>query len=86
MGEDGKIHISLVNIDPENPVPLPLRLKAANGKEVTGTILTSEKINSHNTFENPDHLMPGIFEKVKLEKDLITLVMPAKSVIVLEVE
>ena len=85
-GEDGKIHISLVNIDPENPVPLSLAFDEAKGKKVNGTILTSEKINSHNTFENPDQLKPKVFEEVNLKKDLITLVMPAKSVIVLELE
>jgi alpha-N-arabinofuranosidase len=85
-GEDGKIHISLVNIDPKQTQSVEIELRGTEGKKVSGTILSAEKINDHNTFDNPDKLVPREFNGAKMSKGVITLEMPSKSVIVLEID
>lgn len=86
MDEKGNIHVSLVNIDPNNPVSLSLEIRGADEKSVTGTLLTSSQMNSHNTFENPGEVKPVEFRDVKMAKGQVELLLPARSVVVLEIQ
>jgi len=82
---DGKIHVSLVNIDPEQILDVVLKLRGTDVHKVNGTVLTSEEANSHNTFANPGEVVPVEFKDVKIMKDQIVVTLPAKSVVVLEI-
>ncbi len=82
---DGIIHLSLVNIDPENSLPLSIDLRGSDEKKVMGTILTSERMNSFNTFENSREVMPAEFKDAKVQKGRVELILPARSVVVLEI-
>ncbi len=82
---DGIIHLSLVNIDPENSLPLSIDLRGSDEKRVKGTILTSERMNSYNTFENSREVMPAEFKDAKVQKGRVELTLPARSVVVLEI-
>ena len=55
-------------------------------KNVNGRILTSASINDHNTFEKPDVVKPTSFNGAKIEKGQLKVNLPAKSIVVLEVE
>jgi len=83
---EGKMHISLVNIDPENAVPVTVHLRGAGAKKVSGTILEAKEMNSHNTFENPGEVTTAPFRGARLDGDRIRLELPARSVVVLEVQ
>ncbi len=83
---EGRMHISLVNIDPENAIPLTIHLRGAEAGKVSGTILESKEMNSHNTFENPREVTTALFRGAKLDGDRIRLELPARSVVVLEVQ
>lgn len=82
----GRIHISLVNIDPGKSHTLLLDLRGTEASNVKGRLLTSEAMNGHNTFEFPDKVTPEPFNGAKLRKDKIEVVLPGKSVVVLEIE
>jgi alpha-N-arabinofuranosidase len=82
----GKIHISLCNLDPKNAAKLECELRGAQAKKVSGRVLTAPAINSYNTFENPDVVNPTVFNDVQIKKDKVTVTLPAKSVVVLEIE
>ncbi|MEH7116696.1 alpha-N-arabinofuranosidase [Neobacillus vireti] len=85
---EGKIHVSLCNIDHQNAAELDLDLRgihAANTK-VTGTIITADKMNSHNTFENPDVVKPTAFTGVTVENNKLAIKLPAMSVVTLVIE
>ncbi|MGM0473986.1 MAG: alpha-N-arabinofuranosidase [Bacteroidota bacterium] len=84
--EDGKIHISLVNIDPEETIPVTAGLRGTEVDQVSGTILASEAMNSHNTFENPDEVIPAGFNDARLRGDVLQLELPPRSVVVLELQ
>lgn len=84
--KSGKIHISLCNLDPNNVARLDCELPVFKAKKVSGRVLTAPAINSHNTFEKPDMVHPEIFKNVQLNGSMLTATLPAKSVVVLEIE
>jgi alpha-N-arabinofuranosidase len=81
----GRIHISLCNLDPNTKAEVRCALEGAEPKEVSGRVLTSEKMTDHNTFENPDVVRPAIFNDFKLNGNILTTTLPSKSVVVLEI-
>jgi len=83
---DGKINISLVNIDPNNETDLALDIRGSDTGDVSGRILKAEKVNSINTFDDPNQVEPEDFSEVTLKKGTLTLKVPAKSIIVLVIE
>jgi len=84
--KNGAVHISVVNIDPAKEVKLLIDLRGGDYSDVTGRILTAPELNTHNTFEKPDEVRPDVFTKVKIKKNIVSLDMPPRSIIVLEVK
>lgn len=83
---DGKIHVTLVNIDPDKEQSIAGVLHGFNGKKVTGSILTSAKINDHNTFDKPNTVGVSNFKDAKISNGNLSVKLPAKSVVMLEIE
>ena len=83
---EGVIHISLVNIDAQQEHSVNLLLRGANFNEVDATILTSEKLQDHNTFEEPEKIKTAEFQGVSHSGDEIQVKMPPFSVVVLELK
>jgi len=84
--KSGKIHITICNLDPKNAANLLCRLEGTGGKSVAGRVLTANSMNAHNTFENPQAIKPAVFDGARLKGDRLTATLPAKSVVVLEIE
>jgi alpha-N-arabinofuranosidase len=80
---DGSIHISIVNVHPSKNMDLECELRGVQVKKVSGKILTAKVLNSHNTFDNPDEVTIADFHKSKLNNNVISLDIPAKSILVL---
>ncbi len=53
-------------------------------KKVTGEVLTSNAMNAMNTFENGDAVKPAAFNGFAYKDGVLTVTMPSKSVVVLE--
>jgi alpha-N-arabinofuranosidase len=83
--KEGRVHISLCNLDPNNPQDVVCELRGAAAKKVGGRILTSNDMTAHNTFEKPDTIKPAEFKGAKVEGNLIKVTLPPKSVVVLEI-
>lgn len=45
------------------------------------TIITGEKMDSHNTFENPNNVTLQKFDKATLQNNKLQVTIPAKSVV-----
>ena len=60
-------------------------LAGANPESVSGRLLTADAMNAHNAFADPDALFPVPFTGVRLARDKVTAVLPAKSVAVLAI-
>lgn len=81
-GEEN-IHISLVNIDPENSFDIVLSIDGIEAKNVNGTILTAPATNSYNTYAKPNNVVPAEFNGAKAKGGKIRVDLPPKSVVVL---
>ena len=83
---DQRIVISLVNIDPKNAQDVELDITGGKYNSMTGRILTSEKLQDHNTFENPEKVKPAAFKGAQLKGNTLTIKLPPFSVVVLELK
>jgi len=81
----GNIHVSLCNFDPNKDVKVICELRGYHPKSLKGQVLTSGRINAFNTFENPNEVKPKKFDAFSLKESLITITLPAKSVVVIEI-
>jgi len=80
----GAIHVSVVNLDPNRAAHVTMKINGAAHANVTGRVLTAQAMNATNTFERPDAVKPTAFTAFKSEGGAITLSLPSKSVVVLE--
>jgi alpha-N-arabinofuranosidase len=80
---DGATHVSLVNIDTGNPQQVLVDIRGASFSTVSGRVLTSEKVQDHNTFENPDTVRPVELSGVQLEGQKLRVQLPPCSVVLL---
>jgi alpha-N-arabinofuranosidase len=85
---EGKVHVSLCNIDHKNEALIDLDLRGINAADskVSGIILTADSMNAHNTFEQPDVVKPAEFTGVTVENNKLVIKLPAMSVVTLVIE
>jgi len=86
LTRDGKININLVNVHASKAMEVLCEVKGVNVNNITGKVLSAEKINSYNTFENPENVVIKSFKDFKIRDGKLIVKMPAKSIIVLRVE
>lgn len=84
--KNGKISITLVNLDPNNDIKITCRTDGKEAKKVSGKYITSAKITDHNSFDTPNVVAAKEFSGAKISKGLIEAVLPSKSVVLLQVE
>jgi alpha-N-arabinofuranosidase len=84
--ESGAIHITLVNLDPHNAIPVNTTLNGVEWKTVTGSILTSDNYTDVNTFENPEVVKTVNFTGARRQRGALTLEVPSKSIVMLELK
>lgn len=83
---NGKLHISLCNIDPKSSQQITCELKKYKQQSISGQILTADIMNAHNSSEKPNVVTPQKFTGYKLSKSGLTVSLPPMSVVVLELE
>jgi len=81
---EGRIHITLANLDPNRPRTVSATLTGARVTAVSGRILTAAAMNAHNTFEDPAAVQPAPFDGASLQGETLSIQLPPKSVVVLE--
>ena len=82
----GTVHISICNLNPSSDSKLQCLLDGLSPRSVSGRVLTAEKITAHNTFENPNAVRPTRLDGSKVDAELITVTIPARSVVVLAIK
>lgn len=85
VDKNGKTHISVVNIDPTQKHSLQLEIGAGK-KTVSGRILTSARLQDHNSFEQPEKIKPQLFKDARLNGNQLTVQVPPAAVLVLELQ
>jgi alpha-L-arabinofuranosidase len=76
------IHISLVNMDPDNPCEVTLQLPQAGFTQVSGRLLTANTMQAHNTFEAPNQVVPTALTGAEITPEGVRVRLPGKAVAV----
>jgi alpha-N-arabinofuranosidase len=82
----GRIHVTLCNLNPNSGAELACELSGAKVQKISGRILTADDMRTHNTFDQPERVKPASFTDTKLTERGFSVKLPAKSVVVLELE
>jgi alpha-N-arabinofuranosidase len=78
------MHISLANVSLDKPCEVTINLNSARFKGSSGRILTSGQITDYNDFDHPQAVRPVPYTGMKSGKDVLTLTLPAKSIVTVE--
>lgn len=81
----GKLWLEVTNLDPNQPVEIEAGLTGMAAKSAAGETLTAPKVDSVNTFETPNTVVPKPVS-AKVQGGKLTLKLEPKSVTVLSVE
>lgn len=84
--KNGMIHISLVNINPEDTISLTIYLDNVALLKTTGQILKASKPNDINTFEKPNNITIHPFDNFSIVEKKLSVSLPAKSIVALELK
>ena len=82
---DGKLWLSLVNLDPSRPAEIRVEIPGVAARGASGTVLTAPAINSVNTFEAPNAVVPKPYT-ARATGGAIVAQLPAKSVTMIAIE
>ncbi|MDX2189186.1 MAG: alpha-L-arabinofuranosidase C-terminal domain-containing protein [Bacteroidota bacterium] len=82
----GKIHITLANMDHKNANEVTIDLGNIKTTTSKGEIITADKVNAYNDFGKPEKVNIQKFEGYKLSSNKLTISMPAKSIVCLELK
>ena len=85
-GRDGKIHVGLANADPTQANRVTIALDGAAARSVTGRVITAEAMDAHNNFDAPQTVGPAVFKGASMQGGKLVVTLPAKSVVVLELQ
>lgn len=85
VDSEGKIHITICNLNPSADVSIDIDLRGVKAKSSTGKIITSNAMNAKNTFEETTNVTIKNFEDINLENNHISGKIPSKSVVLLEI-
>jgi alpha-N-arabinofuranosidase len=80
----GKIHVGLVNLDPNQPVTVTAKIEGIPAGAVSGRVITAAAMNAVNTFEQPRAVTAVAFGDARVEGDVLKVTLPAKSVVMLD--
>ena len=80
----GVIHIAIVNLDPGHAATLTVKIAGRQPRGVSGRLLTAPAMNAFNSFGAPAVVQPVAFGGAVVHGDVLTITLPAKSVVVLE--
>jgi alpha-N-arabinofuranosidase len=83
---EGRVHITLANLNPSKEITVTCPVIGDVYKTVTGEVLTASEMNALNSFEKPDAVKTAPFSGFKLNNNVLTITMPAKSVVAIELK
>lgn len=80
-GEDGRLVVSLVNLSPDTAARVSTNLEG----NAAGRIITGPAIDTHNTFDNPETIVPQDYTATANGEGIV-FDLPAKSVVVVTID
>ncbi len=87
LSAQGTILLTLCNLHPRQAITLPCQFEGRIVKQVSGKILHAQTLQSHNTFENPQQVVPCAFTGFyQSEQSTLMVDLPAASIVALSIE
>jgi alpha-L-arabinofuranosidase len=83
---EGRVHLSIVNLEPTRAAEITATVSGATIRSVSGEVLTAPAMNAMNTFDRPNTVKPAPFNGYKVQGAQLMLNIPAKAVVVLELK
>jgi alpha-N-arabinofuranosidase len=83
--KDGKLWLEVTNVDPNLPVEIEVSLPGITAKSAAGESLTAPKVDSVNSFQAPNTVVPKPIS-AKVQGGKLSLTLEPKSVTVISVE
>ena len=83
--KDGSIVLAITNVSLDKDQTIDFQLAGYTAKQVSGSILTSKNVADFNDFQHPDIVSPKTFTDAKLKNGTLTVAVPAKSIVVLNI-
>jgi alpha-N-arabinofuranosidase len=80
----GRVHVTMSNLDPNRARTVETSIRGQSVSGVTGRILTGSAMSAHNSFEQPEAVKPAPFTGARVANGTLTVQLPPKSVVVLE--
>jgi alpha-N-arabinofuranosidase len=84
--KDGSIILAITNVSLDKAQTIDFELDGFKAKNVSGRILTSKNVADYNDFQNPNKVAPVAFKDAKVKKNVVTVKVPAKSLVVLNIK
>jgi len=79
----GRVHVSLVNLDPKAVATVDARIDGQKFTSVSGRVLTAPAMDTHNTFDTPNRVQPVAFTGAARQDSSLKAQLPPRSVVVL---
>ena len=79
----GRLWLALVNVDPNRPGQIAVAIEGENVRSASGQLLTAATVDSHNSFEQPNEVVPRRFAGRTSDGQLL-FDLPPKSIAVVE--
>jgi len=80
----GQVHVALVNLDPNRAMPVSVAMTGLQATQASGRIVTGPTMDAHNSFDSPDAVTPQPFANARIAGGTLSVTVPAKSVLVLD--
>ncbi len=82
----GKVHVSLANIHARESKQISVNFPGVENMDISGRILTSARLQDHNTFDRPELVKPTIFNSFTTASGVLQITIPPFSVVVLTIK
>jgi alpha-N-arabinofuranosidase len=84
--QDGSMVLAITNVSLDKDQTIDFNIEGYQAKSVSGRILTSKNVADFNDFSHPDVVAPKDYKDAKLKKNVLTVKVPAKSIVVLNIK
>jgi alpha-N-arabinofuranosidase len=73
-------------MDPNQPATVSAKLAGLTATSVSGRIITAPAMNAVNSFDQPNNVVPQAFTGASVSADGLTVTLPPKSVVMLDLK
>ena len=84
--QDGSLVLAITNVSLDKDQTIDFDIPGYKAKTVSGRILTSKQASDFNDFQHPNVVAPKEYKDAKLKKSVLTVKIPAKSIVVLNIK